>query len=278
VDNILILLKFKIHLTKKMQISFLLRKIAQFLVIIFTQIIFKKMKKISFLIVLALALGACAPGQFQKTMDDLLGGGQLTTEEIANGLKEALTQGVTRGAESASKTDGYFRNQLIRIPFPPEISQVETRLRQIGLGSEVDRFVMTLNRGAEEAAKEARPIFVNAIRSMTIQDAKGILQGENDAATRYLIRTTSSQLNASFKPVIQRALQQVEATKYYSDLINTYNRIPGVTKVNPNLDDYATTKAVDGLFFLIAQEEANIRQNPGARTTELLKKVFGQQK
>jgi hypothetical protein len=229
------------------------------------------------LLFLGLFVSACAPGQFGKTIDDILGGQQLSTEEIANGLKEALVQGITRGSESASKTDGYFRNQLIRIPFPPEIAQVETRLRQIGLGSEVDRFVMTLNRGAEEAAKEARPIFVNAIKQMTIQDARSILQGADDAATQYLIRTTSTQLKGSFQPVIQNALQQVNATRYYRDLVNTYNAIPGVSRVNPNLDDYATERAVDGLFILIAQEEKNIRDNPGARTTELLRRVFARQ-
>jgi hypothetical protein len=142
----------------------------------------------------------------------------------------------------------------------------------------VDKFVMTLNRGAEDAAKEAKPIFVNAIKQMTIQDAWGILKGEEDAATEYLRRTTSAQLREKFAPVIANSLNKVNATKYYGDIINTYNKIPLVEKVNPDLNDYATTKAMDGLFLLIAGEEKKIRQDPMARTTELLKKVFGYNK
>jgi hypothetical protein len=137
---------------------------------------------------------------------------------------------------------------------------------------------MTLNRGAEDAAKEAKPIFITAIRSMTVQDAWGILRGNNDAATQYLKRTTSAQLKEKFKPVIQNSLNKVNATKYYSDLVTKYNQLPLVQKVNPSLDDYATDKAIEGLFLMIAKEEMNIRANPVARTTELLKKVFGSQK
>jgi hypothetical protein len=137
---------------------------------------------------------------------------------------------------------------------------------------------MTLNRGAEDAAKEAKPIFISAIKSMTIDDAWGILKGEQDAATQYLKRTTSAQLKEKFKPVIQNSLSKVNATKYYSDLVTRYNKIPMVEKVNPNLDEYATDKAIDGLFLMIAKEEKNIREDPVARTTDLLKKVFGYNK
>src|SRR5690606_35735735 len=151
-----------------------------------------------------------------------------------------------------------FKNPEIKIPFPPEVKKVEDRLRQIGLGGEVDKFVMTLNRGAEDAAKEAKPIFISAIRSMTIQDAWGILKGEDDAATQYLRRTTGEQLAQKFKPVIQQSLSKVNATRYYGDIVNTYNRIPLVEKVNPDLDDYATGKAIDGLFVMIAKEEKRI--------------------
>jgi hypothetical protein len=136
---------------------------------------------------------------------------------------------------------------------------------------------MTLNRGAEDAAKEAKPIFITAIKSMTIQDAWGILKGQPDAATQYLKRTTSAQLKEKFQPVIQNSLKKVNATRYYGDIVNTYNKIPLVEDVNPNLDDYATDKAIEGLFTMIAKEERNIRQDPLARTTELLKKVFGAQ-
>ena len=202
----------------------------------------------------------------------------LTTAEVAEGLKEALIKGITTGSDLASQLDGYFKNPEIKIPFPPEVKKVEDKLRQIGLGNEVDKFVMTLNRGAEDAAKEAKPIFITAIKSMTIQDAWGILKGEQDAATQYLKRTTTPQLKEKFKPVIQNSLNKVSATKYYGDIVNTYNKIPFTDDVNPNLDDYATDKAIEGLFTLIAKEEKNIRQDPVARTTELLKKVFGAQK
>lgn len=232
-------------------------------------------------IVLTIALGACTTAQINQTLGDVnktLGGSQpLTTAEVAEGLKEALIKGISNGSDIVSQLDGYFKNPEIKIPFPPEVKKVEDKLRQIGLGSEVDKFVMTLNRGAEDAAKEAKPIFIMAIRSMTIQDAWAILKGEDDAATQYLKRTTSAQLKEKFKPVIQNSLNKVNATRYYGEIVTRYNQIPFVQKVNPDLDDYATDKAIDGLFIMIAKEEKNIRENPIARTTELLKKVFGAQ-
>ena len=141
----------------------------------------------------------------------------------------------------------------------------------------VDDFILSLNRGAELAAKESKPIFVSAIKGMSIQDAWGILKGDKNAATVYLRNTTGEQLYSKFKPVISTSLEKVNATKYYSDVINTYNKIPLVEKVNPDLEDYATNKAIDGLFILVAEEELKIRENPVERTTELLKKVFAQQ-
>jgi hypothetical protein len=232
-------------------------------------------------ILLTIALGACTTAQINQTLGDVnktLGGSQpLTTAEVAEGLKEALIKGISNGSDIVSQMDGYFKNPEIKIPFPPEVKKVEDKLRQIGLGSEVDKFVMTLNRGAEDAAKEAKPIFITAIRSMTIQDAWAILKGEDDAATQYLKRTTSAQLKEKFKPVIQNSLNKVNATRYYGEIVTRYNQIPFVQKVNPDLDDYATDKAIDGLFIMIAKEEKNIRENPIARTTELLKKVFGAQ-
>lgn len=236
-----------------------------------------------FWIAAILILGACTTAQINQTLGDVnktLGGGSapLTTAEVADGLKEALIKGISTGSDLVSQLDGYFKNPEIKIPFPPEVKRVEDKLRQIGLGSEVDKFVVQLNRGAEDAAKEAKPIFITAIRSMTIQDAWAILRGENDAATQYLKRTTSEQLKSKFKPVIQNSLQKVNATKYYSDIVTRYNQLPLVQKVNPNLDDYATDRAIEGLFLMIAKEEKNIRENPIARTTELLKKVFGAQR
>jgi hypothetical protein len=239
------------------------------------------MRKIAFIYLLLLS--ACTSAQVSQTISEVnkvLTEDQQTptTSEVGEGLKEALVKGISNGADLASALDGYFKNPRIKIPFPPEVKKVEDKLRQIGLGSEVDRFVLTLNRGAEDAAKEAKPIFVTAIKSMTIQDAWAILRGNETAATDYLKRVTSDQLRAKFKPVIANSLNKVNATKYYSDLVNTYNRIPLVQKVNPDLNEYATTKAMDGLFLLISDEEKKIRKDPVARTTELLKKVFGAQK
>ena len=201
--------------------------------------------------------------------------GAVTTDEVSLGLKEALQVGISNGTTSASQVDGFFLNPKIKIPFPPEVVRVENTLRKIGLGNEVDKFVLSLNRGAEEAAKEAKPIFMKAIMSMTIADAWGILRGERDAATQYLKRTTSPQLIQAFSPIIDKALQKTEATKYYGDIAKIYNNIPMTQKINPDLNQYATQKAMDGLFILVADEEAKIRENPIARTSELLKRVFG---
>jgi len=236
------------------------------------------MKKIIFfLILIGSAEGAFSQINLNKLKKVIGGSESLSSDEVAQGLKEALTKGVSKGSDLVSQVDGYFKNPEIKIPFPPEVKQVESRLRQIGLGDEVDRFVLTLNRGAEDAAKEAKPIFIEAVKGMTIQDAWAILKGEQDAATKYLKSSTSSLLKEKFKPIIQNSLSKVNATKYYGDLVNSYNKIPLVQKVNPDLDEYATDKAIEGLFIMIAKEEKNIRANPMARTTELLKKVFGAQ-
>lgn len=234
-----------------------------------------------FIFIAAIAT-ACTSAQISQTMNEVnkaMGTEQpLTTAEVADGLKEALIKGTTTGSDQASQLDGYFKNPQIKIPLPPELQKIESKLRNIGLGSQVDKFVLTLNRGAEDAAKEAKPIFINAVKQMTVQDAWGILKGADNAATDYLKRTTSDQLREKFKPVITNSLNKVSATKYYTDIVTTYNKIPMVEKVNPDLNDYATTKAMDGLFLLIASEEKKIRQDPVARTTELLKKVFGYKK
>lgn len=229
-----------------------------------------------------LATGACSSTQVNQAIDEaskaLEIGPAPTSAEVGEGLKEALIKGISAGTSQVSQTDGYFKNLAIKIPFPPELKKVEQKLRQLGFGNEVDNFVMTMNRGAEDAAKEVKPIFVNAIRSMTIEDAWGILKGSPDAATQYLKRTTSPQIKEKFNPVIQNSLNKVSATKYYGDLVNTYNRIPFVEKVNPDLNEYATDLAMQGLFVTIANEEKKIRDNPLERTTDLLKKVFGYQK
>jgi hypothetical protein len=232
-------------------------------------------------IFISIMAGACTTAQLNQAVSEagkaLETPPALTTSEVAEGLKEALIKGISTGSDLVSQTDGYFKSPEIKIPFPPDVKKVEDQLRKIGLGNEVDRFVLTLNRGAEDAAKEAKPIFINAIRQMTIDDAWGILKGQPDAATQYLKRTTSAQLKEKFKPVIQNSLDKVSATKYYGDIITSYNKIPMVQKVNPDLNEYATTMAMQGLFTMIAKEEKSIRQDPVARTTELLKRVFGSQ-
>jgi hypothetical protein len=191
----------------------------------------------------SLILCSCTATQLTQAVNDanqVLGAEQpVTSEQVEQGLREALTQGVSKGTDALSQADGYFKNPEIKIPFPPDAKKVEDKLRAIGLGNDVDRFIMTLNRGAEDAAKQAKPIFVDAIKKMTIEDAWGILKGQPDAATQYLKKTTSTQLHAQFKPVIQGSLDKVSATKYYTDLVNTYNKIPFVEKVNPDLNTYA---------------------------------------
>ncbi|MBA9075430.1 MULTISPECIES: DUF4197 domain-containing protein [Rufibacter] len=228
-----------------------------------------------------LFLAGCTASQIQQAVDAASGtmntGRPLTQTEVASGLRQALSQGINKGATQAAQTDGFYKNSLIRIPFPPDVQRVENTLRQIGLGSQVDKFILTLNRGAEDAAKSAAPIFLNAIKQLTFQDVWNILRGEKDAATQFLKRTTTSQLTAAFRPVMKQSLDKVNATKYYTDIVTRYNQIPLVQKVNPDLEAYATQKAIDGLFTLVAQEEANIRENPVARTTELLRRVFGAQ-
>ena len=166
----------------------------------------------------------------------------LSSQEVTRGLKEALIQGISKGSSQASKVDGYFKNPQIKIPFPPEVRKVEGKLRDIGIGGQVDRFVLQLNRGAERAAAGAKPIFVNAIRSMTIRDALAILRGDPNAATIYLKRTTSALLKKRFLPVIGNALDATRATKYYGDVVSRYNKIPLVKRINPDLDGYATDR------------------------------------
>ncbi|WP_194976194.1 DUF4197 domain-containing protein [Aquiflexum lacus] len=228
-------------------------------------------------IIILLFSGACSSADINKILQ-AAGQGTLTEQEVGSGLKEALIQGISNGADQASQTDGFFKNDLIRILLPEDARRVENTLRQIGLGSEMDRAMLAINRGAEKAAQEAKPIFISAIRQMTIQDAFQILKGDPNAATDYLRRTTESQLVALFQPKIQESLNEVGATKYYGDLANAYNNIPLTTrKIDPDLNAYVTNRAIDGLFTLIAEEEKNIRENPMQRTSALMRKVFAAQ-
>ncbi|WP_209332302.1 DUF4197 domain-containing protein [Lunatimonas salinarum] len=198
----------------------------------------------------------------------------LTNEDVGDGLRDALVKGISEGADKASLENGFFGNELIRIALPEELTKLEATLRQFGLGAEVDRVLLTINRGAESAAKEAKPIFINAIRQLTIQDAFAILRGEQDAATQFLRRTTSAQLTELFQPKVQESLNQVGATRHYTDLVNAYNAIPTTRKINPDLNAYVTEMAIDGLFKLIAEEEQKIRANPAERTTAIMRRVF----
>lgn len=240
------------------------------------------MRFLTTIIMLALILPSCSKGQLDlgklgKEIDKNLKTGGLTNKEVTDGLKQALTIGSQNAAGSASKTDGYFRHAVIKIPFPAEAKKMESKLRSLGMNKQVDEFIMTINRAAEEAAKEAAPIFVNAVTSMTISDGMNILKGKDTAATNYLRQKTVLQLHDKFKPVIRAATQKVKVTQYWNPLITTYNNIPLVDKLNPDLEEYITQKALTGMFYLIAQEEIKIRKDPAARVTDLLKKVFSKQ-
>jgi len=202
-------------------------------------------------------------------------GSSLSEGEIAQGLKEALTVGSRNASAQLNKEDGFLKNPLVRIPFPEDAQRVATKLREIGLGRKVDEFELTLNRAAENAAQEAAPIFVNAITLMTITDAKNILTGGNDAATVYLRGRTSDQLSTAFSPHIKTALDATMATRLWTELTTTYNRIPMVKKVETDLTRYTTDKALKGLFTVVADEELKIRKDPAARVSDILKKVFG---
>jgi len=202
--------------------------------------------------------------------------GGLSEGDIASGLKEALNIGVSNGSAEASKVDGFYKNELIKLVIPPEAQKVAETLRKMGLGAEVDKFTLSLNRAAEDAAKKSKPIFVKAVTSMTITDALSILKGQDDAATQYLKKTTNQDLFKTFFPVVDSTLRINKATQYYADIVNVYNKLPLVKKVDPNLKEYATQKTIDGLYVLIAQEEKKIRKDPVARVSDLLKRVFSQ--
>ena len=226
----------------------------------------------------------------QSVLGDLNTGG-LSSAEIVRGLKAALKQGAKFAGDNASQENGYLNNPIvdIRIPLPDKLRGVEKNIRRIPLVGDkvVDNFITAMNRGAEEAAKKAAPIFVNAITSMTVSDGLGILKGSDDAATNYLERTTTANLTNAFKPIIKSALDQTKATDYYNALknaISTFNRTPLVNKINVNvgelpvLEDYATQMALNGLFKLVAREEKKIRDDPFGQSEQILRKVFGSQK
>ncbi len=210
----------------------------------------------------------------QSTPNAHLGEG-LPNSEIINGLKEALKVGMNNATSSASKLDGFYKNPLIKIPFPKEVGEAEKTMRSLGMDKEVDKFVKTLNRAAEDAAKSAAPIFLNSILKMNIDDGLGILRGGNDAATQYLKNTSNAALIAAFQPIVKNSLDKVNITKYWKPLMTNYNKLPFVNKINPDLNSYVTNKAIEGLFKLIASEELKIRKDPAERINDLLQSVFG---
>jgi hypothetical protein len=200
---------------------------------------------------------------------------QPTTSQIGLGIKEALEIGTSHGADLLSAKDGFLGNAAVKILFPPEAQKVEKTLRTLGLGSLADNVVISLNRAAEDAAKEAKPIFISAIKQMTITDATNILLGNQNSATEYFKRVTTAQLMEKFSPVVTTSLNKVGATKYWTDASTRYNKIPLVKPVNTDLSNYVAQKAIDGMFIQVAIEELSIRNNLGARTTTLLQQVFG---
>ena len=213
------------------------------------------------------------PIQLKQVIDPTKSG--LTEKDATAGIREALIKGTGECVKIVSKADGYLGNPQIKIPFPESAKEIESKLRAIGLGSQVDEVVTSLNRAAEDAAKSAEPVFVSAITSMNVTDAINIVKGSNDAATQYLQKTTTPELKTKFSPIIKTSLDKVDATRLWTELIKQYNQIPFVKKQNPDLTGYVTDKAISGLFVMVSKEEAKIRKDPAAQTTELLKKVFG---
>ena len=200
----------------------------------------------------------------------------VTETEAAEGIKEALSQGLVKSVLQLNKEDGFFKDAFYKILLPDDAKKIENTLRDIGLGSMADKAILQINRGAEDAAGYAKPIFVNAIKSMTISDAIGLVRNGDTSATHFFREKTTAQLTAAFLPVIKSSLDKVNATKYYGDMVNKYNSLPLVfKKINPDLAGFVTNKATNALFDLVAKEEKNIRTNFAARTTDLLKKVFG---
>ena len=226
------------------------------------------------LVAICFMLSGCA--ELQQVVSQLPQTG-LSNADIAAGLREALDNGIDKQVTKLTKTDGFYKNQLVKILLPAELQKVDKTLRDIGLGNLADEGLKLMNRAAEDAVKEATPIFVSAVKDITFADARDILLGNNQAATNYLRGATSSQLYAKFSPVIKSSFSKVGADKVWSTIITKYNQVPMVNDINPDLTDYVTNEALDGVFTMIAVEEKDIRNNINARTSELLKRVFAAQ-
>lgn len=242
-----------------------------------------KHPKIILGIAATLSLTACDEHMTNAILSSIPTGGTTTTNtpapltnnEVIAGLKEALSVGIKKSAASASNVDGFYKNASLFIPFPEEAIKVKDKMDALGLSNQTDKFVMTLNRAAEEATKGAAPIFMNAIKNMSVADGFAILKGGEGAATQFLKDNTTAELTQKFTPTVEQAIQKVELTKFWSPIIDKYNKIPFVEKQNPDLTSYVTERAIDGLFLLVKKEENLIRKDPVARVTDLLKRVFG---
>ncbi|MFV9550456.1 DUF4197 domain-containing protein [Algibacter sp. PT7-4] len=224
---------------------------------------------------LILNLTACA--ELQQVVNQLPQGGTIGNTEIASGLRQALDFGIDKQVTKLTQKDGFFKNELVKILLPEELRKVDKALRDIGLNKLADEGLKVLNRAAEDAVKEATPIFIDAVKGITFNDAKNILLGNNDAATQYLTLKTKDALYAKFNPVINNSFSKVGADKIWNNLINKYNSIPFTNNVNPDLTDYVTGEALKGVYTMIAVEEKDIRTKLSSRTTDLLKKVFALQ-
>lgn len=203
--------------------------------------------------------------------------GLLSQDQIGKGLKEALDHGIKNQVSKLTAKDGFLKNELVKIALPKELQKVDKRLRRLGMGKLADEGVLLLNRAAEDAVKTATPIFVDAVKEITFDDARTLLLGKQDAATSYLQTKTSQSLYDKFNPVIEESFSKVGADKIWSQLINKYNKLPFVKKINPDLTDYVTTETLKGVFIMIAIEEKGIREKIGFRDTSLLRKVFALQ-
>lgn len=233
------------------------------------------LKKISVLC-LSLLFFSCA--ELQEIASEMSkNGGGLSQTEIANGLKQALDKGIEKQVTQLAKEDGFYRNELTKILLPQELQNVESTLRKVGLGSLADEGIKALNRAAEDAVSRATPIFIDAVKGMTFTDAKDILMGSEDSATRYLENRTNERLYQEFHPEISNSFSRVGADQIWTNLITRYNSLPLTKNVNPDLTDYVTQEALNGVYKMIALEEKNIRENISARTTTLLRKVFSLQ-
>ncbi|WP_339838201.1 DUF4197 domain-containing protein [uncultured Maribacter sp.] len=233
-------------------------------------------KKISLIFCMFLVISC---NELQQVVNQLPGSTStgLSNEAIANGLKEALDLGIEKQVSKLTKTDGFYKNDLVKILMPEELQKVDKTLRDIGLGNLADEGLKVLNRAAEDAVSEATPIFVNAVKEMSFADAKNILLGENNAATTYLETKTNIALYNKFNPIIKSSFKKVGADEIWGTIITKYNAIPLTTNVNPDLTDYVTSEALSGVYTMIAVEEEEIRTKFSSRTTDVLKKVFALQ-